>query len=119
MNDYGLNTLHCIWGLKQNKAAVPPNFKQNRAEGSRAFGRSNRVLPNTCGIFVDILRELLFLCARVEKPLDQCIDVTACFSGMQKVALQALASSVRPRGSRDLHIEHLTKGQILTIVDLI
>lgn len=99
MSDYGLNTLHCIWGLKQNKEVVPPNFKQNRAEGSRAFGLSDWLLPNTHGVFVDTLRELLFLCATVEKPLDQCIDVTVCFSGMQKVALQALALSVRPRGS--------------------
>lgn len=117
VNDYGLNTLHCILGLKQNEEAVPPNFKQNRAEGNQAFGLSNWVLPNTCGVLVNTFR--VFLCVRVEKPLDQCMDVIVCFSGMQKMPRQALALSVRSRGSCHLHTEHLTRGQILTIVDLI
>lgn len=39
----------------------------------------------TRGVFVDTVREILFLCATVEKPLDQCIDVRVYSSGMQKV----------------------------------
>lgn len=27
VNDYGLNTLHCIWELRQNKEATPHNAK--------------------------------------------------------------------------------------------
>lgn len=39
----------------------------------------------TRGVFVDTVREIWFLCATVEKPLDQCIDVRVYSSGMQKV----------------------------------
>lgn len=37
VNDCGLNTLNYIWRLKQDKAPVPHEVKQNRDEKSCAF----------------------------------------------------------------------------------